>query len=1000
MPELSSTEKSRARSHPHKQKRYLAVHPVSTVFSAQVNDGSIAPRGAREITYDNGSGTYTDVKAGMTLWVGSAAGQRDLGTVRIRSITSTVITVAENDHIEWADDLHLTCKELYEIWPKKPRIATDGTFYKDYDIEVGDHTKEPPPKACAGPPAIGFLSSGSCSLNFYGEDSLAIAPGASLSSYSWTFPSGTPSSTSAQGSKASPIAVSWSAAGFYYVAFTVTDDNSNTGTVYVPVWIFDRTGSDAPYTEFRTVSRNGDRASYEIHGDADTSEFPLDALIVEFTEDFYNSNTAAYVGGRSHRQNVKFVGWIERVNFSRDSEGVGRVTIEAISHAGKMEQTRGFPITVEDDSKPQRWHQVESLTVQRALMYILEWHSTVNQVADVLFYGSRYTRQVQRRDFPKGNLLGQLNQMALDRGIMARVGATRWGEIIIAPDPQYLPPTERNAVATVIDLENQDMREPIDVREQLIDKLGYVEAGGFYYDGRVSIPYLSGAPGPAPGRVPPDRRVSGLVLSGQSDLNYYSGAILAQANNRYPEVSIPLAGNYDNAFDPALMEYITIDYVSGDTRRGLVWTNQKCIVRDAEVQELDNGVTLTTIRAEPLVDVIDGQTITFDHAAPTPPSRRPPAGPAVVVALDTGIFYTPNVYDLSPTWYNISQGLASDDAVYVRDLIMDPFANDLNVARDTIRMYAATEDGLYTCIGPLDGGLWTRLLSSTDMDAICSITGALPVALAMCSQLEDYVAIAGADTAGHLFVMNTYSGATSNTASWAGHGLGSYIIAGPGALACSHHTTSSQPRCLVIGVETGVVYLKDNGATTNAWTYYNNGSAWPHPVCYYKSTSYDDDDGILEYTDDDGVAYVEKITSMLDGTAATTDIGDSSMVAPSIGKVGGNYGRLLWTPTDGGTLYVVDDSYAWISTDEGANWSIYGESIGSADSGDGFEPNCADGDRERGIVVGVHDPSEPAPGTKPLVWLNRGGNWQNKTGDLLEVANRPYICYQIRMLHI
>ena len=89
---------------------YLAVAPYGDAcFTAVINDPAIV-RGAMTITYAGDIGE-ANVSAGMTLWIGSAAGAHDVGIVRIRSINTVtnVLSVAENDHIEWADGLFLTC---------------------------------------------------------------------------------------------------------------------------------------------------------------------------------------------------------------------------------------------------------------------------------------------------------------------------------------------------------------------------------------------------------------------------------------------------------------------------------------------------------------------------------------------------------------------------------------------------------------------------------------------------------------------------------------------------------------------------------------------------------------------------------------------------------------------------------------------------------------------------------------------------------------------------
>ena len=154
--------------HPHtaRVEWFLAIAPYGDAcFTAQVNDGAIV-RGAMTIAYDNDAGEG-NVSAGMTLWVGSAAGLYDVGRVRIKAINAAgnVLTVAENSEIEWADDLHLTCPGAYgfrELWGKYPLMTEAGgvvDFLMDFDEDFAAPADTViPPKANAGPPAVAWMA--------------------------------------------------------------------------------------------------------------------------------------------------------------------------------------------------------------------------------------------------------------------------------------------------------------------------------------------------------------------------------------------------------------------------------------------------------------------------------------------------------------------------------------------------------------------------------------------------------------------------------------------------------------------------------------------------------------------------------------------------------------------------------------------------------------------------------------------------------------------------
>jgi len=122
----------------------LAIAPYGTtpIFTARVND----PGGTIDdpnMTIPIDAAVNNGVEDDMTLWVGSSALARDVGKVRIRDVSGIgagSIEVAENDDIEWADDLYLTepgDAGFRELWSKYQRLDAAGALYKDYDIAYG-----------------------------------------------------------------------------------------------------------------------------------------------------------------------------------------------------------------------------------------------------------------------------------------------------------------------------------------------------------------------------------------------------------------------------------------------------------------------------------------------------------------------------------------------------------------------------------------------------------------------------------------------------------------------------------------------------------------------------------------------------------------------------------------------------------------------------------------------------------------------------------------------
>jgi hypothetical protein len=331
MPRLTPVELAHLRNqHPHTARVnwYLAVAPYGSgstptpCFTATVNDAAIT-RGARAITYAGGvaANVNTEDYPGLTLWVGTAAGQRDLGTVRVRAVTGApgappgaagTLTVAENDDIAWVNGAHLTCPGAYgfrELWGIYQRITEAGgavNFFQDYDVNWAAADATLPPKANAGPPVVAWIdpATGNADVDFIGQYSYTLETGAAIAAYAWDFADGViiAGAANVAGTRATPNTVRWTTSGFRYVYLEVTDDTADARThiVYVPVWIFEA-GVEDPYELVEVLSQDAApswTARFKVtETDAAAEDiiynFPDRAMVVLFTKTEFGGTEAA-----------------------------------------------------------------------------------------------------------------------------------------------------------------------------------------------------------------------------------------------------------------------------------------------------------------------------------------------------------------------------------------------------------------------------------------------------------------------------------------------------------------------------------------------------------------------------------------------------------------------------------------------------------------------------------------------------------------------------------
>lgn len=126
----TTAEKAYLRTEGQWSKLYIAglVTPP-TVFAAHVNHPTAWGSKDKVISvpYDGVDiGAYTDIVGGMTLWVGDAAGSRSRGEIRVRSANATTLFIGEESDINWADNLHLTVKDEFLLWPRHVYINSAG----------------------------------------------------------------------------------------------------------------------------------------------------------------------------------------------------------------------------------------------------------------------------------------------------------------------------------------------------------------------------------------------------------------------------------------------------------------------------------------------------------------------------------------------------------------------------------------------------------------------------------------------------------------------------------------------------------------------------------------------------------------------------------------------------------------------------------------------------------------------------------------------------------
>jgi hypothetical protein len=339
----------------------LYGYGMPPMWKGRVNNGSIA-RGDQTIAYDTGAMeagfVFADIVSDLLLFVGSADGLDDKGRRRILSISGTAasgtIIVDWSDDIDWNDDDFLTIINFIPPWPRFSWFtATGPIFTKDGPNAAAggagevyvDQNEEAVPLVIMGPHYAGELTGASLIVQLSAANSVAVADGASISSYSWSVTPSAGASFSAT-NIANPTITFTADNSKYRVSCTVTDDNAKTATGYRFYII------GGAITEFSRgpITENYDNPSVNATltltspetTDSDAirpvmtwADFADKTLVIVTSEDQYGATQKA-ISFRDAAQyedhlHILYVGYLFAENDDLIDDGSGTVTLNAVS---------------------------------------------------------------------------------------------------------------------------------------------------------------------------------------------------------------------------------------------------------------------------------------------------------------------------------------------------------------------------------------------------------------------------------------------------------------------------------------------------------------------------------------------------------------------------------------------------------------------------------------------------------------------------------------------
>lgn len=415
--QLSAGQITQVRQTNQSFRQFLLLNPNDIIWQTQPNENITNEVYADFLYTGDLQGDKNDVLVGMTVLITTS--DSDLSTViyrgRVRKLpdadTADTFYINENSYT-LSTAYYVTVLNDFDIHEKLERRTADGTPYKDWDL-----TFTPLPPLITGLQSTYIDTSGTATVTFdFTVTADPTANGATISTYSWDVDDGTINS----GAGTASINVTFPGAAtneHRWVVLTLTDSNGTENYFAFEVYTVDLTDTSSNVIALDTdqVALSGtldEGFNISVRAwDGFTSVLDRTRCTL-LSVDNYNGTSTPIT------QNVAFIGRLRQEgNFTGGDERFGvlqetRLTIEGfVTQLGRL---HGAGLYLKTDATPTAWGDVENLTIKRALVYMLAWHSTYLTIASVTFDADSDDYQWPEYAIQEASLLEWLNSVADD----------------------------------------------------------------------------------------------------------------------------------------------------------------------------------------------------------------------------------------------------------------------------------------------------------------------------------------------------------------------------------------------------------------------------------------------------------------------------------------------------------------------------------------------------------------------------------------------------------
>lgn len=571
--QLSAGQITQVRQTAQSFRQYLLLCPNDIIWQTQPNEDISNEVYADFLWTGTLQGDRADVLEGMTVLITTS--DSDLSTViyrgRVRLVPDGTTFYINETSATLSTAYYVTVLNDWDIHEKLERRTADGTAYKDWDL-----TFQQLPPVITGLQSTYVDTSGTATVTFdFTVSADPTADGATISTYSWDVDDGTINS----GTGTATINVTFPGAvtnEHRWVILTITDSNGVSNYFTFEVYTVDLTD-----TSTTVIALDTDQAA--ITGSVDEG-FNLSVRAWDGFTSILDRTRCALLsvdnyGGTTTpiTQNVAFVGRLRQEgNFTAGDPQRGtlketRLTIEGfVSQLGRL---HGAGLYLKTDATPTAWGEVDTLTIKRALVYMLAWHSTYLNVASVTFDADSDDYIWPEYTVQEASLLEWLNSVADDQN----------AQLVIAGDGQTT--FQRDAriagvsgLTTVYDFVTGDMLN-FTLEDEYIDTYSQAVIGAATYNTTASksTTYVGRAPAQAFGPGWESGQVNQQIMKANlTDAQARTEAGSRVANylatlNPRPRLTVELMPGF-YWLVPSVHQLYTFTIAAADNTRGRAYT--------------------------------------------------------------------------------------------------------------------------------------------------------------------------------------------------------------------------------------------------------------------------------------------------------------------------------------------------------------------------------------------------------------------------------------------